>query len=221
MITLVQSHLHNDSQFTSTLVYQYLNQAQRRIVKDCPWGLGVKQGTITTASGTREYSLPADFYQLVSMWETTNSRRLAGMSRSRWVDFVEARSTIPEGVPCAYCLFGWDATTGRRRVRLYPTPGGIYTVKVFYYWYPDDISESNDGPFLTEGWDELLLWATLMIAREHIDVRGHDQALRNYRNRLIEYRNHRPESPDYEAGLRDQGGGRQGSSLRLSDHFPS
>lgn len=229
LITRLKRHLHSDSQYSDAVCYELINQAQRRIVHDCPWGLGVKQGTITTEAETQEYSLPADFFQAVSIWETTQSRRMAAWNRSDWVSYVESRATIQEGTPYAYCIFGFSAADKRWKIRFYPTPDAELTIKVFYYFFPADAAAANEeeeldavnGELLDAGWDELVMWAALMLAREHTDVQGYNQAFSAYRSKLGEFKSYRADQPDYRPGLRDTGAHGGGSTLELPDTFPS
>lgn len=221
LITLFLDHLHNDSTFTEAKCYQYLNLGQRQIVLDAPWVLGVKEGSITTTNAVQAYSLASDFHNMKALWDTTNSRRVFPARPSEWSESVEATSTVATGTPRAYMISYFDPDESVWKIRLYPTPNGEYALKYFYYWQPSDINGTTAGPIANMGFDQLVLWSGLMVAKQRTDPAGHQEALSNYARMLNEYKSFKADGPDYTPGLRagDYEGG--GATGRLPDEFPS
>lgn len=221
LITLLQDHLHNDSTYTEAKLYSYLNLGQRQIVTDAPWVLGVKEGSLTTTNGVQAYSLASDFYNMKALWDTTNSRRVFPARPSEWSEAVEAVSTVASGTPRAYMISYFDPDDEVWKMRLYPTPNGAYSLKYFYYWQPAEINGTTAGPITAMGFDQLLFWSALMLAKQRTDPSGHQEAINNYARMLNEYRAFKADGPDYVAALRsgdEEGGGPTG---RLPDEFPS
>jgi len=80
----------------------------------------------TTVSGTRNYSLPADFIKMDTLKLVYSSSYISLKSRS-WgeIDEQDRLATGSRGVPSVYAIHGTI-------VRLYPVPQGAYTLLASY-----------------------------------------------------------------------------------------
>ena len=75
--TLLLANLHADKTYSDPGdLNTFLTLGQRRIVRDSPWTLGTKEGTISVVASTRAYELASDFYQMRSMFYATNGIHL-------------------------------------------------------------------------------------------------------------------------------------------------
>jgi len=220
--TILKKHLHSDSTISDpTDLNYYLSLGQERIVHDAPSSLGAKAGSLTlSATGTREYSLASDFYQLARQpWIATESMDLEVLTPGVLVDEVERLNDVPGGVPTGCCIVGYSASETRWRIKFDREPDAAYVVGYFYYWLPAKINDSGStatSPIADAGFSNLLLWAATMLAREHNDPDGAEQAFKMYGAELVNYRAYSPYRPAH-AGV--VGGWERRAPSRLGSHY--
>lgn len=109
-------------------------------------------GTITTADGTSEYSLPDDFWELrpagvrinASPWYTLQPIPKPTFQR------YELDGTGTTGTPTHYVLLSRSSSTAEFKIRLYPTPNAILSIKVDYVALPAKIRDTvaGDGTYI-------------------------------------------------------------------------
>ena len=105
--------------------------------------------TMVTIAAQASYSLPTDFWFVLDLTDTTNSRKLL---RSHWQEVDRISSTT--GQPSRYARFG--AT-----FQLDPTPDAIYTLTLRYRRRPPDLT-TGGSHLLGREWDEpLIVLATI------------------------------------------------------------
>lgn len=102
--------------------------------------------TITTASGTEEYALPADYWWARVYKDETNTQRLT-WKRLEWIEEMEDGST---GEPLYYHIED-------EHVRLYPTPNAVMTIRLWYISRPDPLVGVNDRDPLESEFEEVIL----------------------------------------------------------------
>lgn len=114
--------------------------------------------TITTADGTRTYSLASitDLWFILSVRDTTNSQRLR---RAHVREFDDIQYT--EGQPNRYARFG-------NTLELDPTPDGTYTLTVRYRKRPSELSDGG-SPVMGREWDEVLIALAVLKGREALE----------------------------------------------------
>lgn len=120
--------------------------------------------TITTASGTSTYSLPADFNHLVSVDLTADGIK-------SWLEPYElherAMLTDPtasySGIPFTYRLRGSN-------VELLPMPGGVYTATLWYVTDPSTLA-SDGATFdtITRLDDFVIAYAAKLVSLKNND----------------------------------------------------
>ena len=217
---LLNSYLHNDISFSSTDRLTYLTLGQQRIVRDEPTKLATKEATITTAAGTREYSLATDFYMMQGIWLQANGWKLDPYLDAEFIETVERIPTIPSGPPTGYTVLGYDETIGTPafRIRFNYNPDDIYAIKYWYYYMPAAVSSATPA-ISAMGFDELLLWAATMIALQPKDPEGSATAMQNYLLCLDAFRSYRPMGPDYHPTFRAKSQDQRPRSP-LGPHYP-
>jgi hypothetical protein len=201
---LFSVYMHNDAALTAANKLTYLNLGLKRILRDAPSTFRLKEATITTADGTQEYSLASDFYLMAAMWLQSTGRKLSPMLAGEFIDTVERMPTIPEGPPEEYIIMGYDESqdTPAWRVRFDKTCDAIYSVEYWYNPVPTAITADATPAISSMGFDELLLWAAVMIALQPKDPDGHQIARGNYLENLAEWKAYRTSRPDYVPVLR-------------------
>jgi len=220
---LLRQNLHKDTGFSDPGDLNILlNLGKERIVQDSPDTLGVKTQSITTVASQQENDLASDFWQARGVWDATSGTHLGSYMDSEWITNVERLPTIPEGPPLYYNITVFDAATAIWKIRWNPTPDDIRTIKVFYWWVPATITGSGTALHCSLGFSELLLWAATLIGRSRNDPEGAQEAERQYKELLVEYKAYNPQGPDSNSILQSHmatdGGG---STLRLPPQYPS
>lgn len=216
-------YMHNDASLTAANKLTYLNLGLKRIVRDAPSTFRQKEATITTADGTQEYSLASDFYLMSAMWLQSTGKKLTPMLTAEFIDNVERIPTIPEGPPEEYIIMGFDESqdTPAWRVRFDKTCDDIYSVEYWYNPMPSAITADVEPSISLMGFDELLLWASAMIALQPKDPAGHQIARGNYLENLKEWQTYRASRPDYTPVLRPASEEYySGTKFPLTPHYP-
>lgn len=224
LYTLLKRNLHNDATLTSTDFATYLTLAQERIVQDSPSSLGVKEAVISVTQSTRVYSLASDFFQMRAMYCSTESRWIDPVPVKEFVETVERLGTIPDGTPLAYCVRGFDDSTGLWQVAFDHVPTTSYTYGYQYYWKPQAmtiVNQTTVPPVSAVGFGKLIVDAATMIATEANDPERFQIAAAAYELGMRQYRCFNPMGPDYTPQLRPGDGVYRGSTWRLPDTFPA
>lgn len=205
--TLLKENLHKDSTFSDPGdLNTFLSLGQRRIVKDSPGTLGSKEGTLSITSAAREYSLASDFYQMLGVFLPATNALISPLPFARWQEEVEYQSSVPSGDPDSYRIVGYSESSSAWRLRWDKTPDTSRTVYYWYWWLPIDITGTATPAVSAIGFDELLVWAATMIARERNDPQGAAVAFQRYTELLRAYRAFGVQGPDYWAALGSDGG---------------
>lgn len=122
------------TRYDLAFVKRYLNDAERQFCRKTEYSIK-KDASITTASGTREYTLPSDFlHEVAVFW---NGRRMA------WTDLED---TIHEdgdqsGEPTAYYIEGG-------KIGFEDVPTSAQTVTIVYYSIGGAMAQTSDTPIV-------------------------------------------------------------------------
>lgn len=151
--------------FPDTELTRYINQSiarlHRKVHREFP-GLIVTSTTITTASGTETYALPAGFYALVGRPEVDlGGPNPQQMKRWEWSERTSYLYTTgwSWNWPVAYRLHGADT------ISFLPVPAGVHSVTVYYSPIPTDLSGDSDTYDGRSGWEEwVILDAAIKVA---------------------------------------------------------
>lgn len=111
-----------------------------------------KDAAIYTISGISEYSLPDDFYQMLSLiaeWGSMDSEALTDLATLALAPQYTNYSLWGSGSGKAYRLRG-------KKVRLYPTPNTRTTLRINYVPCFVDMVEDDDEFDGVNGWDKLV-----------------------------------------------------------------
>ena len=155
-------------------ITELLNEVSSAVATehDWPW-LETSSTALVTANGTAAYAVPAD-------WMRTRTLQIAGSapmdsSRSReQLDGYWPTSTVGDGEPRFFVISG-------DQIRLYPTPGGVYTVTHVYYRRETVLDDGADEPLMPSWAQGILIWgaAAELLRRTGQDARA-DEAQQQY-----------------------------------------
>lgn len=109
-------------------------------------------GTVTTANGTAEYSLPDDFWEM-----RPNGVRIDGSPYTTLCHLqkeafqrLQLYSNTGTGTPSHYAILQRSASTAIMSIRFYPIPNATLSIKVDYVALPSrpSTTTSGDGAYL-------------------------------------------------------------------------
>jgi hypothetical protein len=126
-------------------VQRWLNEAQHAAIRRVPDRDNLTSSTTSTISGTVAYSLPSDFARLESVVRTVDRAPLHPISID-WMDTLSAASGTPQ-------LYALDD----QGLNLYPTPDGVYALKLRYWKDPVDMAGDTDVPSLPAAHQDILV----------------------------------------------------------------
>jgi hypothetical protein len=147
--------------------------------------LDLAASTVTIA-GTASYSLPADFWFVLDLTDTTNTKKL---HRGHWQEFD--RQTSTSGAPTRYARFG--AT-----FQLDPTPDAVYTLTLRYRKRPAELVAGN-ATLLGREWDEPLIVLATIKGFEALENREKAATQRALLEPLLTMREDVPELEDMDS----------------------
>jgi hypothetical protein len=118
---------------------------------DWSWTM-IFDGTFNTVNGTESYTLTQGVKKIYAIYYQDQVRRKLTLIDDRRFREVFTYTVTPQGTPVWYRDFGRDATTGRRKVALFPIPNASMAM---YYDYrrevPLMIDELSGTQALTNG----------------------------------------------------------------------
>ena len=220
--SLLLTYLRNDASLSASDLLLLLNLGQKRIIRDAPYILRQKSGTLSLVNPTREYSLASDFYMMTGIYLQSTGKKIEAVLANEWLETVERLPTIPSGPPTQYTILGFDESQGSPawRIIFNYIPSSDLTVTYWYRQMPSDITADSIPVISSMGFDELLLWASALVGLEPRDPAGANNARMFYAENLASFREYRPMAMDYKPTLRsDYPIG--GSTLRLPTEFPA
>jgi len=151
IIAQVKANLNREDATTS-LVLQWLNNRQKQICNIDNFSFMEATASASTVANQQSYTLPSDYKDELHIWLESGNIKYYLV---KWVGSEAERSytqTDKTGRPTNYWI--WD-----NAYWLYPIPDGVYTLKLKYYEYLPDLTdtavEEND---LCKYWADLLIY---------------------------------------------------------------
>jgi hypothetical protein len=168
-----------------------------------------------TAAGTDEYTLPNDFYQLLSIAisdqpGTGNNAALSTVPTSGWVEprrfqsaeLAQLRNTTGDRpAKLRYALAGAQQLSGdptpRARIRFYPTPAGQFACQIVYLPIHTGNSSGGDVTYdAINGWESYIVGTVCarLAAMQEEDQRPWLQMAAEARDRIAGLANSRDQA---------------------------
>lgn len=134
--------LSTDAQLTDANLILLINAANAHIgsIHDWPWQQK-SVTTLTTVSGTAEYTPPADWLRTVSLRVTSPNLSADSMTLYEVDELDDRWPSSARGEPSEYAIFG-------EVLRLGPTPDGVYTVRHRYVTIEPALTAGNNTPIM-------------------------------------------------------------------------
>lgn len=153
--TEVLAHQFNSQRFGS-LIIRWLNEAQRKIVRETDAFISNARQTYALVSGTASYDLPSDFIRedYLSIDETGSFESIVLLPLDSFQSFDEL-NTSTRGKPTNYAI-DFGSSSADREFYVYPNPNKAYTVNFNYWKFPAEITLSVD-PVIPSDYHDLLV----------------------------------------------------------------
>ena len=162
----VISRLGNRSDITAR-AKQWVNQAQFSIATSYRFFELEVSVTGSTTSSTRTYSLPSDLRVILSLRDTTNSRKL---TQADWRTFDKTSQVT--GQPSRYTRFGSS-------IELDPTPDATYSLSLRYLKRVASMTNDTDEPVLPDEWIEAIILRACWIGALALQMNETSEAFKN------------------------------------------
>ena len=152
------------------MVGDYVNDAKRTVENAYDWNALRTAITVTTSASTSEYTITGskERPKVIDAINDTSNWFLKYRSPA-WMDNAYFVSTAPEAPPDSYTFNGVDSSEDTK-IKLYPTPDGVYSLRFNLVVRPVDLSSDSDTvdiPFAP-----IVHSAIALLARERGETGG-------------------------------------------------
>lgn len=164
----------NSTTFTDAFVTEHVNQAIEdyyEAVLDSNADYYLKQDeTLVTVAGTAEVSLPSDFQRLRKLERKLGTDQYTPIRATTLIDGGRFNG---RGAPRAYAMTGQVGTGSQGKIRLFPTPDGVYTLRATYNPVAPTLAAGQSINLLPKGREVVVYGAVLKLdEREGRDIRN-------------------------------------------------
>ena len=171
----------------STLIGRFVNDAKRQIEDSYGWNVLGQTVTITTTSGTYEYSMTGAG-QKFQVMDALNTTANVGLQNISFVQMNRFQNLVPaiSGIPEYYSFDGVDGN-GDTKVVLYARPDGVYNIP-FSLTVPQATLSSDGTSVLVP--DVLVVqnaYARALVERGEDGGLNSSEAYQLYRSMLADY----------------------------------
>lgn len=146
----IKNQIGDTSGVNDSLIESYIDWGQQDMAsrRDWEW-LKETDATITTASGTEEYTLATDCHKVSGqMKDITNERWIPEFNKREFDMAYPSPSTTDDiGQPIYWYLTELDSS-GNQKIKLYPIPNGTYTIRYDYIKRVSNIPSDSDNPIV-------------------------------------------------------------------------
>lgn len=200
LVAAIKGYAENDfpatvGDFTSTdQINTFIKQAEQKIYNTIQFAALRKNVLGETVASNKYLSAPYDFLAVYSMAVIDPVTGDYEYLLNKDVSFIRQAFPSPSatGKPGYYALFGPTTTndpspiiTNDLSFILGPTPNGVYTIELHYYYYPESITVAAGGEtWLGDNFDSILLYGALCEAATFMKAEA--DVLQNYNTRFIE-----------------------------------
>jgi hypothetical protein len=178
LVAQIQDYTEN--QFTTTVVNNFIQQAEQRIYNSVQLPALRKNVTGTTTSGNKYLAMPTNWLATFSL-AIINSANEYTYLLNKDVNFI--RQSYPDtdsdfyGEPAYYAVFDSNSFI------LGPTPDASYAVELHYFYYPESITTANTT-WLGDNFSSALLYGSLLEAYTY--MKGEQDVINQYQKRYDE-----------------------------------
>ena len=178
LVAQIQDYTEN--QFTTTVVNNFIQQAEQRIYNSVQLPALRKNVTGTTTSGNKYLAMPTNWLATFSL-AIINANNEYTYLLNKDVNFI--RQSYPDtdsdfyGEPQYYAVFDQNSFI------LGPTPDASYAVELHYFYYPESITTATTT-WLGDNFSSALLYGSLLEAYTY--MKGEQDVINQYQKRYDE-----------------------------------
>jgi len=168
------------------LIAQLVNDSKRAVEDAANWTALIDSVSVTTSSGTADYSL-TDTNERTTIFSVVNDNDRAEIWRSNPRDVIKRKQTEQgNGKPDRWAIVGTDSS-GQLKIRFSTTPNGAYDFTVNCYIPQDDLSATTDTLLVPSEPVYLRAYAYAIKERGEDNGQAFQEALDEYRRVLSRY----------------------------------
>lgn len=178
LVAQIQDYTEN--QFTTTVVNNFIQQAEQRIYNSVQLPALRKNVTGTTTAGNKYLAMPTNWLATFSL-AVINANNEYTYLLNKDVNFI--RQSYPDtdsdyyGTPAYYAVFDSSSFI------LGPTPDASYAVELHYFYYPESITTATTT-WLGDNFSSALLYGSLLEAYTY--MKGEQDVINQYQKRYDE-----------------------------------
>lgn len=178
LVAQIQDYTENT--FTTTVVNNFIQQAEQRIYNSVQLPALRKNVTGTTTSGNKYLAMPNNWLATFSL-AVINANNEYTYLLNKDVNFI--RQSYPDtdsdyyGTPAYYAVFDQNSFI------LGPTPDASYAVELHYFYYPESITTATTT-WLGDNFSSALLYGSLLEAYTY--MKGEQDVINQYQKRYDE-----------------------------------
>jgi len=171
----------------STLIGKFVNDAKRQIEDSYGWNVLGQTVTITTTSGTYEYSMTGAG-QKFQVMDALNTTANVGLQNISFVQMNRFQNLVPaiSGIPEYYSFDGVDGN-GDTKVVLYARPDGVYTIPFALTVPQATLSSDNTNVLVPDVLVVQNAYARALVERGEDGGLNSSEAYQLYRSMLADY----------------------------------
>lgn len=146
------------------LIGKFVNDSKRQVEDAWNWDVLHTTKTVTTSSGTSTYIVTGSgkLPKGITVNDTSNKGTLQNVPL-QWILDQQQLSTVQLSAPSYYAWNGTDGTDSK--IELYPTPNGVYTIKLNLYVPQAALSSDNDVITIPHEAVEMGAYARALVER--------------------------------------------------------
>lgn len=172
----------------SRLIGKFVNDAKRQIEDAYDWNALGREITVTTSSGTYEYSLTGAGGKFRVTSDPINTTSNVIMRNTTSSDMRAKQNLLPiaTAVPTEYAFDGVDSN-GDAKVVLYGRPNGVYSIKFFLAVPQAPLVNDSDVPLIASELIAQNAYARALVERGEDGGLSSSEAYSLYRAMLADY----------------------------------
>lgn len=168
-VSTVQGTGNNNSY--ARLIGDYVNEAKAQVEDAWQWTYLKQELTVTTANGTSEYTITGsgNKFSINMAYNDTADSELTEMPIEEWIALNNLSAPISGDVE-QYAFAGKDSVSEDIKIKVYPVPNSIQTLKFFGTVRGGNLSADTDTLLLPDR--PVILLATAMAMEERGEDNG-------------------------------------------------
>lgn len=125
-----------------TEVERYVNDVWKQIAIETDWPWLYTTESISLVASTQEYSLQSSAVEPIGVRLTTEDRELVHTP----VEQMMATDIELSGIPTRWWISGYDSSTSKTKIKVWPIPATTYTMEVHEIIRPTDLAADTVIP---------------------------------------------------------------------------